>query len=69
MVRLSAEVSAEHKNNLCFIIFYMRLNDDQKTVAAMDVLVPKVCMAVTGLLNQEFCRHFYFWTVYIWFAP
>lgn len=23
--------------------FYMRLNDDQKTVAAMDVLVPKVC--------------------------
>jgi asparaginyl-tRNA synthetase len=22
--------------------FYMRLNDDQKTVAAMDVLVPKV---------------------------
>lgn len=23
--------------------FYMRLNDDGKTVAAMDVLVPKVC--------------------------
>jgi asparaginyl-tRNA synthetase len=22
--------------------FYMRLNDDQKTVAAMDVLVPQV---------------------------
>jgi len=22
--------------------FYMRLNDDEKTVAAMDVLVPKV---------------------------
>lgn len=24
--------------------FYMRLNDDLKTVAAMDVLVPKVCV-------------------------
>jgi asparaginyl-tRNA synthetase len=24
--------------------FYMRLNDDLKTVAAMDVLVPKVCI-------------------------
>jgi hypothetical protein len=24
--------------------FYMRLNDDQKTVAAMDVLVPKVLL-------------------------
>lgn len=23
--------------------FYMKLNDDSKTVAAMDVLVPKVC--------------------------
>jgi asparaginyl-tRNA synthetase len=26
-----------------FKAFYMRLNDDGKTVAAMDVLVPKVC--------------------------
>jgi len=24
--------------------FYMRLNDDLKTVAAMDVLVPNVCI-------------------------
>jgi len=24
--------------------FYMRLNDDEKTVAAMDVLVPKVIL-------------------------
>lgn len=28
--------------------FYMKLNDDQKTVAAMDVLVPKVCLYVFG---------------------
>ena len=26
--------------------FYMRLNDDGKTVAAMDVLVPKVCTSI-----------------------
>lgn len=26
--------------------FYMRLNDDSKTVAAMDVLVPKVCRLI-----------------------
>lgn len=32
--------------------FYMRLNEDQKTVAAMDVLVPKVqfYLSVPGFL-------------------
>ncbi|TVU31920.1 hypothetical protein EJB05_23631, partial [Eragrostis curvula] len=33
--------------------FYMRLNDDQKTVAAMDVLVPKVGELVGGSQREE----------------
>jgi asparaginyl-tRNA synthetase len=28
--------------------FYMKLNEDGKTVAAMDVLVPKVILALSG---------------------
>lgn len=32
--------------------FYMRLNDDNKTVAAMDVLVPKVGI----ILFRDFCH-------------
>ena len=32
--------------------FYMRMNDDQKTVAAMDLLVPKVGELI-GLINDE----------------
>lgn len=33
--------------------FYMRLNDDEKTVAAMDVLVPKVGELVGGSQREE----------------
>jgi asparaginyl-tRNA synthetase len=33
--------------------FYMRLNDDRKTVAAMDVLVPKVGELVGGSQREE----------------
>jgi asparaginyl-tRNA synthetase len=33
--------------------FYMRLNEDQKTVAAMDVLVPKVGELIGGSQREE----------------
>lgn len=33
--------------------FYMRLNDDEKTVAAMDVLVPKVGEIIGGSQREE----------------
>jgi asparaginyl-tRNA synthetase len=33
--------------------FYMRLNDDEKTVAAMDVLVPKVGELIGGSQREE----------------
>ena len=33
--------------------FYMRLNDDGKTVAAMDVLVPKVGELIGGSQREE----------------
>jgi asparaginyl-tRNA synthetase len=33
--------------------FYMRMNDDQKTVAAMDVLVPKVGEIIGGSQREE----------------
>ncbi len=33
--------------------FYMRLNDDGKTVAAMDVLVPKIGELVGGSQREE----------------
>ncbi|XP_042494573.1 asparagine--tRNA ligase, cytoplasmic 1-like [Macadamia integrifolia] len=36
-----------------FKAFYMRLNDDMKTVAAMDVLVPKVGELVGGSQREE----------------
>lgn len=35
--------------------FYMRLNDDNKTVAAMDVLVPKVGELIGGSQREERC--------------
>lgn len=35
--------------------FYMRLNDDGKTVAAMDVLVPKVGELIGGSQREERC--------------
>jgi asparaginyl-tRNA synthetase len=33
--------------------FYMRMNDDQKTVAAMDVLVPKIGELIGGSQREE----------------
>ncbi len=33
--------------------FYMRLNDDGKTVAAMDVLVPKVGELIGGSQRED----------------
>ncbi|KAK3232894.1 hypothetical protein CYMTET_56775, partial [Cymbomonas tetramitiformis] len=33
--------------------FYMRLNDDNKTVAAMDVLVPKIGELIGGSQREE----------------
>jgi asparaginyl-tRNA synthetase len=33
--------------------FYMRQNDDQKTVAAMDVLVPKIGEIIGGSQREE----------------
>ena len=33
--------------------FYMRLNDDHKTVAAMDVLVPKIGEIIGGSQREE----------------
>ena len=33
--------------------FYMRLNDDGKTVAAMDVLVPKIGELIGGAQREE----------------
>lgn len=33
--------------------FYMRLNDDNKTVAAMDVLVPKVGELIGGSQRED----------------
>ncbi|MGB5772200.1 MAG: amino acid--tRNA ligase-related protein, partial [Crocosphaera sp.] len=33
--------------------FYMRLNDDQKTVAAMDVLAPKIGEIIGGSQREE----------------
>jgi asparaginyl-tRNA synthetase len=33
--------------------FYMRLNDDERTVAAMDVLVPKIGEIVGGSQREE----------------
>lgn len=33
--------------------FYMRLNDDQKTIAAMDVLVPKIGEIIGGSQREE----------------
>jgi hypothetical protein len=35
--------------------FYMRLNDDQKTVAAMDVLVPKVLLDLLVAMPISVC--------------
>lgn len=35
--------------------FYMRLNDDGKTVAAMDVLVPKVGELIGGSQREDRC--------------
>ncbi|CAA7050931.1 unnamed protein product [Microthlaspi erraticum] len=35
--------------------FYIRLNDDKKTVAAFDLVVPKVGVVITGSQNEE--RH------------
>lgn len=35
--------------------FYMRVNDDQKTVAAMDILVPKIGEIIGGSQREE--RH------------
>jgi aspartyl/asparaginyl-tRNA synthetase len=39
--------------------FYMRLNDDQKTVAAMDVLVPKVYQNLSSLDIQSILLYLY----------
>jgi asparaginyl-tRNA synthetase len=33
--------------------FYMRLNDDQQTVAAMDILVPKIGEIIGGSQREE----------------
>jgi len=33
--------------------FYMRVNDDEKTVAAMDVLVPKIGEIIGGSQREE----------------
>uniref|UniRef100_A0A1J3DEX5 asparagine--tRNA ligase n=1 Tax=Noccaea caerulescens TaxID=107243 RepID=A0A1J3DEX5_NOCCA len=33
--------------------FYIRLNDDKKTVAAFDLVVPKVGVVITGSQNEE----------------
>lgn len=33
--------------------FYMRMNDDDKTVAAMDVLVPKIGEIIGGSQREE----------------
>ncbi|XP_019100470.1 PREDICTED: asparagine--tRNA ligase, cytoplasmic 2 isoform X2 [Camelina sativa] len=33
--------------------FYVRLNDDKKTVAAFDLVVPKVGVVITGSQNEE----------------
>jgi asparaginyl-tRNA synthetase len=33
--------------------FYMRLNDDEKTVAAMDVLVPRIGEIIGGSQREE----------------
>jgi len=33
--------------------FYMRLNDDQKTVTAMDVLVPGIGEVIGGAQREE----------------
>ena len=40
-------------NRVCLQAFYMRLNDDGKTVAAMDVLVPKVGELIGGSQREE----------------
>ena len=37
----------------CMQAFYMRLNDDGKTVAAMDVLVPKIGELIGGAQREE----------------
>jgi len=37
----------------CIKAFYMRLNDDEKTVAAMDVLVPKIGEIIGGSQREE----------------
>ena len=40
---------------MCFCrqAFYMRLNEDGKTVAAMDVLVPKIGELIGGAQREE----------------
>ncbi|XP_043696201.1 asparagine--tRNA ligase, cytoplasmic 1-like [Telopea speciosissima] len=68
-VEWGIDLSSEHERYLTEIIFkkpvivynypkgikafYMRLNDDMKTVAAMDVLVPKVGELVGGSQREE----------------
>jgi len=37
--------------------FYMRVNDDQKTVAAMDVLVPRIGEIIGGSQREERLEH------------
>ena len=42
-----------HLDPACIKPFYMRVNDDEKTVAAMDVLVPKIGELVGGSQREE----------------
>ncbi|MFC1752543.1 asparagine--tRNA ligase [Thermoproteota archaeon] len=68
-VKWGSDLQTEHERYLCetifkqpiFVInypasfkpFYMRVNDDQKTVAAMDVLVPGVGEIIGGSQREE----------------
>ncbi len=68
-VAYGVDLSSEHERYLCeayfkapvvvknypkdFKAFYMRLNDDQKTVAAMDVLAPGIGEIIGGSQREE----------------
>ncbi|MEW5909529.1 MAG: amino acid--tRNA ligase-related protein, partial [Thermodesulfobacteriota bacterium] len=70
-VQFGVDLQTEHERFLCEVhfkkpvivynypkeikAFYMRLNDDEKTVAAMDLLVPRVGELVGGSQREE--RH------------
>ena len=50
---LCTDASCEYMTSVPIQAFYMRLNSDDKTVAAMDLLVPRVGELIGGSQREE----------------